>query len=332
MVLFRLYSVIEKWWKQNLPYLSDWSLQGRELEITINSDRQRRFFYRYQRFADERIGLLRMVKAVIGLGGLVISAQWVIAGFPISPTSVIKLPIVVMILSFSAAEFMNIRATAVVGFPGFRKTNKGIFEVFLPCLECGSGTTYIPDIDKNPPKYCANCENDLSVELLGDDEVLYHMMEELDKGEDCQIQMGLYNSSETEALVKYPNGEIHPIVGAENIEIKEVEVAGSEIIIGLTLSNESVKSIQDTGLHLDIVLSLKDNEWNIGLLERNRGLVGTIGPKEEYDRFIKLILDAGLFYLELYTESGELKSRQSKELSEIDLGKLRQLRNHSEYA
>ena len=116
------------------------------------------------------------------------------------------------------------------------------------------------------------------------------------------------------------------------MEIKQVGVAGDKIIIELTVSDETLESIQETRLSLDIVLAQEDEEWNIGIVDADRGLIGTIGPKDEYDEFIERIIDAGLFHLILYSESGDIEAHNTITLSEIDLGKLRQLRNHSEYA
>lgn len=332
MVVYSIFSDVKKWWKQHLPYLSDYSLQDRELQLTINSDRQRELFSRYQTFAEDKITALRIIKALVGLIGLVFSAQWVIAGFPLSVTSIVRGLVVILILLFSATGFVNIRAVAVAGFPGFRKTKAGVFEVLLPCPECESGTVYVPTIDESPSKYCANCKSELSVEILADDQTLEQMMEKLDRGEEVELQIGLYNSSETEAFVKYPGGDINPIGGAENIEIKQVGVAGDEIIIGLTVSEETIGSIQETRLSLDIVLAQDDDEWNIGIVDADRGLIGTIGPRDEYDKFVERIIDAGLFHLVLYSESGDIEAQHTVTLSEINLGKLRQLRNHSEYA
>lgn len=332
MAIYSILSDVKEWWKQSLPYLSDFSLQDRELQLTINSDRQRELFARYQTFAEDKIAALRIIKALVGLIGLVFSAQWVITGFPVSVTSIVKGFIVILILLFSATGFVDIRAVAVAGFPGFRKTGTGIFEILLPCLQCESGTVYAPAIDENPPKYCANCDGELSVDLLSDDQILEQMMEKLDRGEKVKLQIGLYNSSATEAFVEYPGGDIHPIVDADNIEIKQAGVAGDEIIIELTVSDETLESIQETKLSLDIVLAQDDEEWNVGIVDADRGLIGTIGPKDEYDEFIERIIDTGLFHLALYSESGNIEAQHTITLSEIDLGKLRQLRNHSEYA
>lgn len=332
MVIYGIFSDVKEWWKQSLPYLSDFSLQDQELQLTINSDRQRELFTRYQAFAEDKIAALRIIKALVGLIGLVFSAQWVIAGFPLSATSIVKGLIVILILLFTAASFVNIRAVAIAGFPGFRKTDTGIFEILLPCHQCESATVYAPAIDENPPKYCANCRGELSVELLGDDQILEQMMEYLDRGEEVKLQIGLYNSSATEAFVKYPGGNIRPVVDAESIEIKQVGIAEDEIIIELIVSDETLESIQETRLSLDIVLAQNDEEWNIGIVDADRGLIGTIGPKDEYDEFIERIIDAGLFHLALSSESGTRVAPHTITLNEIDLGKLRQLRNHSEYA
>ena len=152
LVIYCIFANFKKWWKQSLPYPSDFSLQDRELQLTINSDRQRELFARYQAFAEDKIVGLRIIKALVGLIALAFSAQLVIAGFSLSVTSIVKGLIVILITLFSATSFVNIRAVAVAGFPGFRKTDVGLFEILLPCLQCESGTVYVPAIDENPPK------------------------------------------------------------------------------------------------------------------------------------------------------------------------------------
>ncbi|WP_152417879.1 hypothetical protein [Haloferax mucosum] len=238
----------------------------------------------------------------------------------------------VLILIFMLSTYISVRVVSVAAFPGFRKTEDGLFEILLPCLECETATSYVPNSEDSLPKHCANCGANLSVSIDADDEILSKVMSDLDNGKSIKFKVALFNSKDTAAVIKHPEGNIDLIRGSSDTEIRRVvKDKNGDVCLELETNQETMQSIEEGRLDLDIVLAREDTEWNIGVVDRQRGLIGTIGPYTDYNSFLESLVVKRRLFIEMSVGQGKPR-RTVINLSEIDLGKIKQLQTFREYS
>ena len=312
-----------KKWKQVLPYPIGIDLKSRTVEVAINNN--------YLRFKAK--SLQQKIATVSPYIKWTTATGTVILLFFTIPPLAFVMGILPLIFFFSFEIHIRFSST----LPAIRKTEDGNIILGLICRACEHLNEYDVSNDDTQPSHCEACDSEL-MEVASEPAIYEALIDRIEGDEELELEVVGFDSRQGGAFIKTPEGEMSRVTGSdtfslEGIAYDEPNLDAPRIL--LSICDESrFDEIQNEGerINFDVILANEtpQDDWGIGIVAPD-DITGIFYGKELCQGYMNTVIEKEKFQVVFVNTSTEESSLGEATLSEIDIGKLKQLKTHSEY-